>query len=365
MTRTLTGKVSPLMCVLAVVIARDWIRSQSEGDLRNMNSPTPAQYSLLIGMILSANISAFWTSLSYSFKSKRAPITSIYQRTFIFLVFALVFSHAIGVLDFFFHIKSSSEIIQFTSPDFMEPLPFGRELNLTACVSDLDEAVDRACQVNIGPMDYPAGWGNNNLLLEGGLTASNLSKSNYVTSLPSMKNTHIAVLLSPPADHYLQYKASSVGLGAYCFPVDPSKCNLTTPWKATPGVTFSCEAPWGLDISSDYLPVPGNAPITYLDSVYQEDDLTRIGFAYGLTNPLPIWAKIVYSSSEDVNDSESTAPMDDCLHLLTWSCRFHISELLDPGLSRALGHVQSHSLRGLIFPSKMVHTNYCPLPLDH
>jgi hypothetical protein len=150
------------MGVVAAVVASDWLLSQSSPmNIADSTAPTPAQYSLLMKMIIAANLASLRTSLSYVLRpsSKRARIPSPFVKVLLLLFFAFFISHGIGLCDFLLHNFTRSVVVPANLDSVLGglPLPYGRTMNFTTCSNYLERV--EPCQTMHGGFDVPDGWG--------------------------------------------------------------------------------------------------------------------------------------------------------------------------------------------------------------
>ncbi|KAJ8521840.1 hypothetical protein ONZ45_g1529 [Pleurotus djamor] len=285
--------IAPLMGVVAVTAASSWLAAQTHANSQ-ASLPTPAQYTLLLQMCMSANLPSLWFATNYAFtsSSKRASLPSIFSKVFSSLLIAFIFSHGIGVFDFLLHTGTTAEpfLIDFSSP--VSPLSLGREVNLTTCPGPQEAMPNAPCQATFSAQGLPS-WGSREVLLEGGSTASNISQSNFVISLPSTPEkgtgdvSEVGVVVTPSVDLSIAFTAQTIGMGASCQAIEASKCNISGPGLAQQGVGFNCS-----EAGFPYIWQPVSAV---------EDDSPKLtvngsgNFLQIPSTPFTLWAKLVYA----------------------------------------------------------------------
>jgi hypothetical protein len=294
------------MGVVAAVVARDWLLSQSVAPVNPSltKAPTPAQYSLLMKMIISANLASLRTSLSYVFtpSSRRSRIPSPFVKVLALLFFAFFISHGVGLFDFLLHTFTRSVVVSANLDSILQglPLPYGRTMNLTTCPIDVINSHHTPCQSNSGESAIPTGWGDTNLLFEGGQAVSNTSTQNLVLSLPdSSTGQQLAIITSPNIDPGTYFTVPTVAMSAQCVTINAKLCNVTGGSLAHEQVSYNCGAAGYPQIAETPDPTSTADHSQPTFTVQLPDDIAT----QNSSAPVFVWAKLVFSGGDESNDS--------------------------------------------------------------
>jgi hypothetical protein len=125
---------------------------------------------------------------------------------------------------------------------------------------------------------------------------------------PQDATRQIAALLAPFVDPQYHFTTWTVGLGVQCTPVNPLSCNVSTPYQAMPGVTFDCSDAGFPYMIYESRSVWSNDAAPGIDPVSVENDQAILNIPQittTTTNPLPVWAKLVYATDHLVEPVDS------------------------------------------------------------